>query len=238
MDNRTDISKELFERIEKYLLDEMPDMEKLVFEEEMKGSPQLRKEVVLQGEMMLAVEAGEMKSRLETIHKKVTQKHTSPTWYLVAASIILLVSLGIWTLNRPDKAEKLFAANLTIEPGLPVPMSATNNYQFYDAMVDYKSGKYDLAISKWKALLIEHPENDTLNYFVGIALFNSEDYGQAIPYFDQVLNLNSQSFSGKSEWYSALSFLQTKEFDRLNDLASKSKSNYSDRIRELSQKVE
>jgi tetratricopeptide (TPR) repeat protein len=204
----------------------------------MKLDPMLAKEVDTQRELMLAVETGEMKNRLELIHQNRFKKNNNARWYLVAASITILLAIGIWAINRPDKAERLFAANMTIDPGLPVPMSATKNYVFHDAMVDYKSGKYDLAIIKWEPLLAKNPENDTLNYYLGAASFNTKNYQKAIPFFEMVALQDNSTFYGKAEWYLALSFLITKDFDRLNALSVNSKSDYAQKIKSLTHKLE
>ncbi|HEY9115888.1 MAG TPA: hypothetical protein VIN10_14410 [Bacteroidales bacterium] len=232
------IPQQDFERIEAYILKKMPEKERKEFEKEILSNAGLKKEIEIQREMMLAVEAGEMKNRLDSIHQKVTERKSITRWLAVAASIIIFISVGYWMLNKPDKAERLFAANMTVDPGLPVPMSATNNYVFYDAMVDYKSGKYEVAISKWEPLLAQNPENDTLNYFVGAAFFNQEKFEQSIPYYEKVAGQSESSFAGKSEWYLALDFLKLKDFERLNKLAQESKTDYAAQIKELNQKLE
>ncbi|MEM9053012.1 MAG: hypothetical protein AAGC47_13240, partial [Bacteroidota bacterium] len=56
---------------------------------------------------------------------------------------------------------------------------ATDSYDFYDAMVDYKTEDYQSAIDKWTVLLEEEPSNDTLNYYIGAAHFNRAAYSEA-----------------------------------------------------------
>jgi tetratricopeptide (TPR) repeat protein len=232
------IPQQDFERIEEYLLKKMPENERKEFEKEILSNAELKKEVEIQREMMLAVEAGEMKNRLNSIHQKVTERKSITRWLAVAASIVIFISVAYWLVNKPDKAERLFASNMTIDPGLPVPMSATNNYIFYDAMVDYKSGKFEEAISKWESLLVQNPENDTLNYFLAAANFNIEQYNLAIPFYEKITSQENSSFFGKSEWYLALCFLKTKDIEKLNALAKESHSEYSSKINELIQKLE
>jgi tetratricopeptide (TPR) repeat protein len=232
------IPQQDFERIEDYLLRKMPEKERKKFEKEILSNAELKKEVDIQRELMLAVEASEMKNQLSIIHQKITKRKLIMPWMAVAASIIIFISVGYWMLNKPDKYERLFAENMTVDPGLPVPMSATNNYIFYDAMVDYKSGKYEVAINKWEPLLIQNPENDTLNYYLGVANFNIEQYKIAIPYFENSASQENASFLGKSEWYLALSFLKTNDFEKLKALAKESHSEYTEKINELIQKLE
>jgi len=235
---KEELSREQFEKIEDFLLNKMSQKEQSAFEKEISLDADLSKEVDIQRELMLAVETAEMKNRLETMHAKTTQKRFYSQWYLVAASVAVLLVVGIWTLNRPGKVERLFATNVTVDPGLPVPMSATDNYVFYDAMVDYKTGKYEVAIGKWQPLLNEKPENDTLIYFVGVSHFNAEKYKESVPYFKDILKHQTSSFYGKAEWYLALNYLKLNDIDRLKALASTTQSNYADRIKQLIQKLE
>lgn len=238
MKEKKEITQKRFERIETYLLGKMPSGEMDEFESEIKSDPILAKEVNTQRKLILAVEAGEMKNKLQEIHQKLSQKNNFYSWYFVAASVAVLLTVGVWAIYWPNKTERLFAANMTIDPGLPVPMSATENYTFYDAMVDYKSGKYELAIRKWEPLLQRNPNNDTLDYYLGAANFNLENYQVAISFFEKVALQENSTFYGKSEWYLALSFLARKDFDRLETLAKNSQSSYSDKINELVQKLE
>lgn len=232
------ISQQEFERIDAFIMGTMTASERKVFNKELETNQKLRAELEVQRKMILAVEAVEMKNQLNIIHHKLFEQKNLRIWIMVAASVSVLLTFGIWQLTKPDKAEKLFASNMTVEPGLPVPMSATTDYAFYDAMVDYKSEKYELAEKKWKTIVQQYPANDTLNYFIGCALFNQENYLASIPYFEIVSNATVSTFSAKSEWYLALSFLKTEDFNRLKILARDSKSEYADRINQLYQKLE
>lgn len=238
MKSAKNIDQAKFERIEAYLLDKMTPQEASEFEKEFVNNAELRKEVKVQADLILAVETGEMIQKLEQIHQRLHKKTGLGKWYVVAASVVILLAVGVWAISKPSKTGRLFATYVTVEPGLPVPMSATDNYTFYDAMVDYKTEKYELAVKKWKPLLSKDQDNDTLNYFIGVAYFNQEDYAKAIPFFERTIQTEQSVFNGKAEWYLALSFLKTKNFDGLMELASKSDSEFSDRINEMTQKIE
>lgn len=238
MIEKNHLSQNEFERIEAYLLDQLNEEDRNSFEKELETNVALKSEVEMQRKMMLAVETSELRNHLNTIHHKLISRRNLTRWLAIAASIAILTTVSFWLINTPDKIEKVFAANMTIDPGLPVPMSATNNYIFYDAMVDYKSGKYEFSINKWEPLLDQNTENDTLNYYLGAANFNSKNYQKAIPFFTVVAQQENSTFFGKSEWYLALSFLATEDIDRLQALAQNSRSDYASRINELIQKLE
>jgi len=238
MKEKKHISQEDFEQIESYLLNRMSEKEKQIFLKEMEADKELKEEFKVQRQLIASVEAGAFKDRLEKIHQKIIQRRQVTWWFAAVASVAVLLVAGIWLLNRPTQSERLFAENLTEEPGLPVPMSAVDDYDFYDAMVDYKSGEYELAIEKWMQLLKKDPENDTLNYFIGIALFNDKKFDKAEPFFEKAIQLKSAAFEGKSEWYLALVYLKTGETDKLRQLSKESHSDYTQRINQIIQRLE
>ena len=234
MTENKDISQELFEEIERYLSGAMNPEERNTFENKLQNDSKLKEEVEVQRELILAVEIGSMKNDLEEIHRKsfsAQKKHTF--WYGIAASVIVIFSIGIWFVNQESDTDKLFAQYSITEPGLPVPMSATSDYDFHDAMVDYKIEKYDTALLKWEKLLLVNPENDTLNYFMGASHFNLEEYNEAANYFKTVRNQPQSPFYDKSGFYLILSWLKTEEFEKIRTFDISEGSDYKTQIGEI-----
>jgi tetratricopeptide (TPR) repeat protein len=129
--------------------------------------------------------------------------------YLIAASFLLLVALaGWWFIFQPSEHEKLFAKHFVADPGLITPMSAGNNFIFYDGMVNYKSGEYARAISKWENLLVGNPSNDTINYFIGVAYLAKNQPTQAIVYFEVVTGIPESAFIDETWFYLGLANLK------------------------------
>ncbi len=232
--NDSDITQELFERIEKYLLQKMSTEERLSFEKEMAVDPVLLGEVNIQRKLIKSVLTGSMKEQLESIHietqKETEKKSNRALWMGLAAGVAILLATGLYLINSPDLNEQLFAENASIDPGLPVPMSASNNFAFHDAMVDYKNEQYEKAISKWQVLQKENPNNDTLTYYIGACYFNSKQYQKAITQFDEVNKNNTSVFRNKSQWYEVLSLLQTKQTERIEKIIPYSNSPYEQKI--------
>ncbi len=214
-----------FERISAFLTNKMQAEERAVFEDETRTDKALQEELGVQTELQLAIELGGIEDTLHQIHAKNfdSQSSKKSNWFSIAASIAAVIAFGIWFANQSGPRETLFAEYATYEPGLPVPMSSTSQYRFYDAMVDYKSEKYSLAMEKWKGILIEKPQNDTLNYFIGSALFNLEKYEESLPYFATTEQDLKSGFKNKAQWYSVLIHLQL-----ANDAAIKNLTPYTD----------
>jgi tetratricopeptide (TPR) repeat protein len=231
----TELSQEQFERIERYCLDHMSSVEKNAFETELNSNPDLKNEVEVFRQSVLAIKMNAFKNSLQNITESNTDmpKMKSYRWLYAAASVVVLLSAGWYFFLRTSESDRLFAQYAMVDPGLPVPMSATDNFAFHDAMVDYKNEQYEKAINKWSSLLQTNPQNDTLIYYIGMSHFNSTDYSKAIAYFDQVVNMRESVWVKKSELYQVLAFLKTKQFDRIHKIAQSCDGPYCDSIKKI-----
>lgn len=242
MQNKKDISPELFQEIEKYLAARMTPVERANFEVSLRNNKELKDEVEAQQEILLTLELGGFTESLRKRHspaiRKIEPDHEDIDtgegpryWFAVAASILAFLALSIWILfQQPPINEQLYSEYATEDPGLPVPMSTTKQYVFYDAMVDYKRQDYAKAIRKWTDLHEHAPQNDTLNYFLGSAHFNAESFDLAIPFFEQTLASNSLVFGAKSQWYLVLSWLKTEQYENIFAIAEEALPAYRAKI--------
>ena len=231
-----ELTQEVFERIESYCLGKMSSAEKSAFEAELNSNPDLKKEVEVFRQSVLAIKMNAFKKSLQNIAESGEEipKIKSYRWLYAAASVVVLLSVGWYFFLRSSESDRLFAQYATVDPGLPVPMSATDNFAFHDAMVDYKNEQYDKAINKWSSLLQTSPQNDTLIYYIGMSHFNSTDYSKAISYFDQVVNMRESVWVKKAEWYQVLSLLKTEQVQSIHEIAGHCDGPYCDTIRKIS----
>ncbi|HHE64474.1 MAG TPA: tetratricopeptide repeat protein, partial [Bacteroidetes bacterium] len=179
------------------------------------GNDQLREQVDEQQILFQAVEEQSLREKLNEFHKGIEVENTkvksirSYKKYAIAASIALLLGLGYWlTMGQKSAHEKLYAAYFAPDPGLITPMSATSDYEFYRGMVDYKQGEYELAINRWDSLIKLNPENDTLNFFMGVSYLALEDPSQALPYLKKVSDSSQSIFNPEVFYYLGLAELK------------------------------
>lgn len=218
---KSEISQEEFEEIEHYLLNMLSSSHREEFERRMALDPALRGEVELQRWLMTAVELDSFEKSLnrpsvQTI--KTGRFRTVSVWMYAAISVGLVVSgYVIWVLLRavgPASNTGLYAAYFYPDPGLPVVMSSTGDYEFYDGMVSYKEGHYPEALNTWNKILEDGNDQvsaDTLTYFMGMAALNVGNSELAKTLLDQVIQLNSGEFHDKATWYRALIYLKEGE---------------------------
>jgi len=233
-------NQEIFERVERYINGQMVGEEKAQFEKELNTDKELAEAVREQREIQMAVELGALKENLEEIHREVapSQKSSKTNWWAIAAGIAIILTAGVYLFQQDNSQDELFATYSTTDPGLPVPMSSVDHYIFYDAMVDYKAEKYQVAIKKWKGLVRAEPTNDTLNYYVASAYFNLENYNEAVSYFNKV-NQNSDSpLQYKSQWYTVLAWIQLNQTDKILAVDVNPRSPYYEKIQEIQKALE
>lgn len=220
------LSQEQQERFERYLLGTMADSERTDFESELREDPSFREAFTDFKALFDTVEEAGLRAQLDDFHRTLVQSGTpihrlDPARrsfnYRIAATVALLLTVGgIWFFNRTDPDEKLFRSHYSPDPGLPTVMGSSDNYAFYEAMVDYKQGEYALAITKWEKLLAKKPENDTLNYFLGNAHLAQGDAGKSLPLLERVARNNRSSFYQEALYYLGLSYLKTGQKEKAN----------------------
>ncbi len=206
---RKEIDQQTFERIEAYLLGRMDATEQTSFELEMKEQEWLRDEVSLQRKLLAAVEAGAyfasnpfaQEAKVRPMFRK------RRTWYIAAAIVLIVSSTGL-ILWQQTREKDLYARYFQSDPGLPVVMSSTDAYSFYDGMVSYKEGQFNDAIAKWETIGRMQGYSDTLQYYVGMAHIQIAKYTEAVTPLQAVAENNESAFHEKATWYLALVYIK------------------------------
>lgn len=240
MEEKNTISQELLETIERYLNHTMDTDELTSFEKQLKENSVLRQQVDDTEILFSGIKKAVLKNKLDTIHsdlgqKKASEKVETKVFKLnfkalsIAASVLFLLG-GFWFFNQQPNNEKLFNKYFEPDRGLATTMSGTDNYSFDDAMVDYKNTKYDLAIEKWEVLLKSKPENDTLNYFIGVAQLANKNENQAIIHLNKVITDNQSEFTNDAYYYVGLAYLKADNTVAAIENLKKNNSPGSDRI--------
>ncbi|MGY6522187.1 MAG: tetratricopeptide repeat protein [Mongoliitalea sp.] len=217
MNKQHHISQEQFEQIENYILGKLTEQEKESFEIALQTDPSLQDKVQEVKGLMEALEEAGLRASMEEFHQVFDTelaldkpvKRLNP-WFGVAAAVItLLILAGVWVLIPTSTIyEDLFESYYVEDPGLITAMSSESDYEFDRAMVDYKSGNFKDAVTRWQQILELKPENDTLNYFLGAAHLALNETGTALDYFEKVSQLPQGRFTNDTFWYLALVYLK------------------------------
>ena len=246
MKKNQDISQVEFESIENYLNNNLSLDEKIAFEKSILETPLLANKIEEVKQLLLGIESAVLKNNLDNFHEELhpVRKIQSETldakespkkpknmaiFYSIAAAIIIVFGI-FWFMRDSNTPEKLFAKHFTPDPGLPTVMSTTRDYSFYEGMVDYKRKEYSVAIKKWEKLVSEKENNDTLNYFLGVAYLAEGDAETSLKYLEPAQKFNNGIFKEDAYYYVALAKLKTGELEEAKKLL---KENPSEKIKAL-----
>lgn len=211
------ITPELLESTEKYYSGLMAQDEKQEFEERLEKDPEFKQQVLDIKWIILAVETQSLKEKLNEFHQAIPESLESKSSSMrshflnfrnIAAAIVILALSATFYFYSGSPNEKLYESYFLADPGLPTTMSTSTNYDFYDAMVNYKRGDYKTAISKWKKLEVNKSDNDTLTYFLGVAYLADKEVDLAIPYLINASKNKGSVFYEDANYYLGLAYLK------------------------------
>jgi len=215
MSQNTELTQELLELVERCLNKTANTEELKDFEAKLKTDLAFKAQVADIKTLLFGIEEQSLKESLNVFHEELdheTSNKSVPvkTMYIkkIAVAAILVIALGSFWFFSGNTNEKLFAKYFLPDPGLPTMMSKTSNFEFYDAMVNYKLGDYSIAIKKWNELQERKPNNDTLNYFLGVAYLAYKDENAAITYLSSVTTLSQSTFKNEAYYYLGLAYLK------------------------------
>ncbi|MDC6353611.1 MULTISPECIES: tetratricopeptide repeat protein [unclassified Robiginitalea] len=235
------IPQERLEVFERYLFQRMQPDERQEFEAKLAGETEWARQFAEFREYAELVEELNLREALESYHGQVGSRGGTPparTWrrkaYMIAASLAVFLSVGAWLLTRQSPNEKLFREHFVPDPGLPTVMGHAGEYDFYEAMVDYKRGNYREAIGKWEPLYKARPENDTLNYFLGAAELARENPRESLAYFQVAIQSENSYFRDDAYFYLGMAHLKLGNLPQAKQYLSKSSNpRANDLLREL-----
>ncbi|MFN3996391.1 tetratricopeptide repeat protein [Algoriphagus sp.] len=221
---RPEISQEEFEEIENYLLKNLSLAQQEDFEKRMESDSVLREEVILQQKLLTAVELGSFAKGVKDVkpsEAKIRKIYNNKVWVVAAVfvGVVLFSFLGYLFLRETNSTElDLYSAYFYADPGLPVVMSSSENYEFYDGMVSYKEGNYEEAIAIWSLLPDLKLNSDTLRYYLGVAHMNLNQFEEAADYLGWVTSDPQSEFQTKAIWYRALINIRQNEINQAIEL--------------------
>ena len=217
----------------------MSKNEQIDFENKLQSNPKFKELVKDVKTMLIGIETQALKEQLDEFHKdlknptlkKPSSKNRLLQWVRYAAAAILVVGLAGYLFFGKPSNEKLYVKYFKPDPGLPTTMSTDGNFEFYDAMVYYKHGDYDKAIKKWQALYAKQSNNDTINYFLGLAYMSNKSIKEAIPLLKKVVKTQkSFPFLNEAHYYLGLAYLKEGQLDLAKENLSLSSTEPSKRL--------
>jgi len=227
MHKEKSINEEDFHLIEAYLDGELDDLKASEITRRLYEDTDFKDAFEEIKAMRIDLETAFMKKKLsefhqdieiESINSEIQPNKKKLSFYILPVAAVLIISLGLFWLLKPNSNKQIFNQYYSPDPGLPTVMGEQSNFEFFDGMVNYKREEYSQALSKWIELLKENPQNDTLNYFIGMAYMASDKDANAVTFIDNVINNQESEFWEDAQYYKALYLLKIEDTDAAIDL--------------------
>ncbi len=210
------MEEQKWNEIDRYLLLEMEEEERLTFEQKMEKDATLKQAVE---EQQLLIKAFEqrgnqiLKEELEIIYQDRKSQNTNLsrrmipwTWLSVAASILLIIGLGYWLLPQP--ANNLnFAQHFS-----PYELTALRGEENGDYLNEfetlYNQGKYKEVITHYNGNL-KSTNDDKIRIALGVSYLAQGLTKEARKQFE--IAQKNPLFYDSATWYIGLSYLKEKD---------------------------
>lgn len=232
--------------IERGILNKLNPEEKLEFDQKEHENEEFRSAVKFQRHMLASLEASEnvkLKSELKTIFagiepEALNEQHSSPRWYWLAAStIVLLITFG-WLIQRNDSNE-IFDQYFDPYPAENRVRGEFGKQNTQEVFRLYEEGDYVHAIELMEASLASGVDFKGQRLYLGNAYLASDQAAKAIKTLGAI-EANSLYYMD-AQWYLALSYLKngdkTEAVNVLESLLNE-RSLYGSSAKELLQELQ
>jgi hypothetical protein len=197
--------------IANYFLDALTDVEKIQFENFLKTNPDFKEEFDFQKAVKQAIikkEHDNLKHRLQHFEVELKSKKIKKIWWSVAASIILMISIGFYFFGHEISHEALFAEYYKPAKNIIHPIVRNSGIQddVTMAFIAYQRQDYKSAQKLFQAAF-SATQRSELIFYEGITLIELDQPHLAIQMFEKHKNYND-ALSKKTNWYLAMAHLK------------------------------
>jgi tetratricopeptide (TPR) repeat protein len=219
-------------RIEKYLDGQMSAEERADFEKKISENPVLKEELQLHREMRRFLTKRDrrlqLEQQLQQIGTEYFPQHSSQTgktrgkltpvlrryWAVMAAAASFALLITAYFLFRTP----LYDQFATHPPLALVEKSATQEQLRYEAETAFNSQHYEQAAVLLEQLLRNHPDDDLIRIYLGIAQMEVGKIQEARKLFAEVAS-EDPAIRDFAQWNLVLSYLKTGDKERCRELA-------------------
>lgn len=182
-----------------------------------------------------------LKSKVDVNLKRKQRNLKTYLWLVAAASVIILI--GIYLVlksNQGNQSERLFVKYFSPYQNL-LTMKGESGNLLDQAMYFYDIQLWDSALVYFKKIAYTESNRTAVQFYYGNALLAVGKASEAEKQFISVIQEEDERFLIQSQWYLALTYLETgntkKTINILNDLAA-NEGIFGLRARELLSKIQ
>lgn len=204
------------EIMDAYLQGHLSPEERSAFKERLDQDPEFRNTFEWHQKMSNAIQEIEFRQTLAQLQSSSQQKKDAKirSWKPllgIAATVVFLIGL-FWViyLNKAPSLQKQLA-QVELDPGLPTLLGTSQEVAFGEGMNAYKLRDFEVAKTYWSPLLIAHPSNDTLLFYLAQVDLGTGQNKAAQEKLEQIETQKESPFREKVNWYLAIAALRLAE---------------------------
>lgn len=207
--------------IDRYFKNSLSPQDQKLFNELLQNDSEFKEEFVFQRDLkkvLSSIQEDELKTTLTHFEEKAEKKPSLkfiPKKWLVAASILIVFSLGIWGVKSTfyPSNEALYAQYFQADENTVVPIVRGDEIHSieYRAFVAYEESNYHKAINLFNSVI--NPEETYILYYKGLCYLSLDKFEEALSLMTQVIENQSLGkepfeFTNRAHWYSALAHIK------------------------------
>ncbi len=213
--------------IDRYFENTLSPKEQQLFNDLLQNDSDFKEEFVFQKDLKQVIAVSqqeELKSTLSHIEEKVQKSSRFmiiPTKWMVAASLLLITTLGIWSVKNlyyPSN-EVIYQDYFQVDRNTVQPVVRGESLKTieYRAFVAYEAQDYYKAINLFNS--VKTPDEAYIIYYKGLCFLALEKSDEAITLLSEVatkpgLDGKSADFREKANWYLAMAYLKNNETEK------------------------
>lgn len=216
-----------FDLIDRYFENSLSPKEQLLFNDLLQNDQEFKNEFVFRKDLKKVIAASQQEDLKSTLGQFENKIHKNsrlmflPKKWLVAASIMILASVGIYSVkstyfptNEAIYQSYFTSCRNTIQP---VVRGENPNTIEYRAFVAYEAHDYYKAINLFNS--VADPNAAYINFYKGLSYLEINKSSRAIELLlpiSKATNLQGKSanFSEKANWYLALAYIKNKDDEK------------------------
>lgn len=229
-----------------YFEGNLSNEEKQQFNELLSNDLEFKAEFEFQKKAKIAVALSErekLKSQLKEIENSIKLKNNNRTWLSLAASIIVILSLGfLFFWNSFSKNDNLYADFYETFPNIEAPTTRGENTLNIksEAFFAYDSKDYKKAIELFSEIY-KIEKSDYAIFYIGLSEMELNEHKKAIDTFSLFQGDSNNNFYFYIKWYKALCYLKENDIENskklLNEIV-KTANAFQSKSKELLSKLD
>lgn len=206
-----------------YFEGNLSEEEKQQFDELLSNDSEFKTEFEFQKKAKVAVALSErqrLKNQLKEIENSRKLKNNNNTWLSIAASIVVVLSLGfIFFWNSSTTNDNLYADFYETFPNIEAPTTrGENNLNIKsEAFYAYDSKDYKKAIELFSEIY-KVEKTDYAIFYIGLSEMELNEHKKAINTFSLFEGDTNNNFYYYVKWYKALSYLKENDIENSKKL--------------------